>query len=345
MTFSAPSRPLKLESAGSGALAEQTHEPSRRLPDFFIVGHEKCGTTALYQMMAQHPQIYMSQIKEPRFFASELRSRFRRLGSGKLPLTLDAYETLFAAAGAEQCVGEASPSYLRSRAAASRIGEVQPDARIIAILREPASFLRSFHLQCLHNHVETQKDFGKAIALEDARRRGRRIPRFSQSPDALFYSDHVRYVEQLSRYRAAFPDEQILVLIYEDFRRDNAATLRRVLRFLDVDDDVAIEMADTEPLQGVRSLPLLQLGFALSIARRKAAASGGALRTLNARMPTPTSNDAFRAAWRRLVYTKPRGPDDQLMLELRRRFKGDVIALSDYLGRDLVTLWGYDNVD
>jgi hypothetical protein len=336
----------------SAEVAEPAEQPRRttgeglsgRVPDFFIVGHEKCGTTALYQMLSRHPQVFMSAIKEPRFFAPELRSRFRRLGTGRLPETLDDYLSLFAGARPDQRIGEASPSYLRSQTAASRIVEVQPNARIIAILREPASFLRSFHLQSVHNHVETQKSFAKAIALEPARRGGRRIPRFSQSPAALRYSDHVRYVEQLRRYHDAFGSERVLVLIYDDFRRDNEASVRRVLRFLDVDDTIPIGVTRTEPLDGIRSLSLLQLGLALSVARRKAATRTDFLGTLERLLPKPTRHDAFRATWRRAIYTTPREPDEALMLALRRRFKPEVVAASDYLGRDLVTLWGYDRI-
>ena len=283
----------------------------------------------------------MPEIKEPRFFAQELRSRFRRLGGGALPDTLAGYLSLFAAARPEQRAGEASPSYMRSRDAAARIAAVQPQARIIVILREPAAFLRSFHLQSVHNHVETQKDFAKALALEPARRQGRRIPRFSQSPPALLYSDHVRYVEQLRRYHEAFAPEQVLVLIHEDFRRDNEATVREVCRFLEVDDGVPIEVRRTAPLEGIRSVRLLQLGLALSIARRKAAAAGGFLKSVDRLLPTPTAHPAFRKRWRRAVYADPQPPDEQLMLQLRRRFLPEVRALSEYLGRDLVALWGY----
>src|SRR5207245_4635600 len=76
----------------------------------------------------------------------------------------------------------------------------------------------------------------KAVSLDEARREDRRIPKSSYWPSALIYSDRVRYVEQLRRYHAVFPREQVLVLIYEDFRRDNEAIVRRVLQFLEVDD-------------------------------------------------------------------------------------------------------------
>jgi len=298
------------------------------MPDFFIVGHPKCGTTALHQMLRTHPQIHMP-LKEPRFFAQELRSRYRRLGPRRLPETQIDYLRLFAAAGPDQLAGEASPQYLRSLTAAERIAAAQPSARIIAILREPASFLRSFHLQAVHNNVETQTDFAKAIRLEPARRAGRRIPLLSQAPQALFYSEHVRYVEQLRRFHAAFPAEQVLVLIYDDLRADNEGTVRRVLRFLGVEEQVKIELIQTERLRAVRSPALYRLGIAASLARRRL--FGGAPR-----------RERRSSLWHRLVYREQDPPDEELMRELRVRFKPEVVALSEYLGRDLVTEWGYD---
>jgi hypothetical protein len=295
-------------------------------------------------MLSRHPQIFMPEFKEPRFFAQELRSRFRRVGPGKLPNTLEQYARLFAAARADQCVGEASPLYLRSHTAAQRIAEATPAAKIIAILREPASYLRSFHLQCVHNHTETQTDFAKALALESKRREGKRIPPFSQSPPALLYSDQVRYVEQLKRFHALFPREQVLVLIYDDLRADNEATVRQVLRFLDVDDSWPVEAVETERLKGLRSLRLMQLRFAVSVARGRAAASGRALKALNALIPTLPRTGPVGRLRRRMAYGEPPPPDEALMLELRSRFKGEVVALSEYLHRDLVALWGYDQV-
>ncbi|TML00076.1 MAG: sulfotransferase [Actinobacteria bacterium] len=241
-------------------------------------------------------------------------------------------------------VGEASPLYLRSHTAAQRIAEVTPAARMIAILREPASYLRSFHLQCVHNHTETQRDLAKALALEPERRQGKHIPPFSQSPPTLLYSDHVRYVEQLKRFHAVFPREQVLVLIYDDLRADNEATVRRVLRFLEVDDSWPVEPVETERLKGVRALRLMQLRFAVSVVRRRAAASGPALKAVNALIPTLPRTGPVGRVRRRMTYGEPPPPDEALMLELRRRFKGEVVALSEYLGRDLVALWGYDRI-
>src|ERR1700733_5877159 len=97
----------------SGEEADSGHAGGR-VPDFFIVGHPKCGTTALYEMLRAHPQIYMPDFKEPWFFAHDMRPRFQPVRSGTVPDTLERYMSLFAAAAPGQRVGEASSSYLRS---------------------------------------------------------------------------------------------------------------------------------------------------------------------------------------------------------------------------------------
>jgi hypothetical protein len=346
-TAGAPSRvgePGDSRPSGEAHAQDTAVAAGRRVPDFFIVGHEKCGTTALYMMLRAHPQIYMPDLKEPRFFAPELRSRFRDRATEEVKRlhTLDGYLSLFDDARPEQMAGEASPNYLRSTTAAGRIAEVQPDARIIAILREPAAFLSSFHLQSVDTHLEEEPDFRKALALEDSRREGRNSPRRCHSPQALLYSEHVRYVEQLRRYHAVFPREQVLVLVYEDFRRDNEATARRVLRFLGLDEQVPLEPVETKPLQAVRSMRLHQLRQALWVARNNPAAAPRFWRILNALTPAHIRSDAAWALWRRLLHTTPPARDEALMLELRRRFKPEVVALSEYLDRDLVAEWGYD---
>ena len=150
-------------------------------------------------------------------------------------------------------MGRRPSVYLWSQTAAANIAALQPQARIVAILREPASFVRSLHLQMLQNHIETVKDLSKALSLEDARSRGKRIPRSCARPEALLYSEWVRYVEHLRRYHAAFPCEQVQALIYDDFRADNEQTARSVLRFLGVDDAVAIRAKEAIWIGALRS--------------------------------------------------------------------------------------------
>lgn len=322
-----------------------------RIPDFFIVGHEKCGTTALFNLLRQHPQIFMPDLKEPRFFyrdrlQPDAAEQSAGVGEDLRPRTLEAYLSLFVDAGLEQRAGEASPQYIRSHDAARLIAQVQPDARIIAVLREPTSLVRTFHLNNLLALVETERDLRKAIALEAPRRQGIDIPSGSRAPDRLFYCEHVRYVEQLRRFDSHFPAEQILVIIYDDFRADNDATLRRILRFLDVDDTYSFEpVGATRVRKAVRLPRLHRAALALQRARRRPAAAGRLSRTFDALTPGLLRSDAVENVLRRLVFAVPPPPDEQLVLELRRRFKPEVLALSEYLGRDLVREWGYERID
>src|SRR5256885_14184653 len=117
----APRGPVEGATVDTAAAPETAVR--RRFPDFFIVGHAKSGTTALYEMLRRHPQIYMPESKEPWFFARDMRRRFQPPGSPGAPETMDQYLALFADAGADQLVGEASSSYLWSRTAASAIAK------------------------------------------------------------------------------------------------------------------------------------------------------------------------------------------------------------------------------
>ena len=322
--------------------AERAGEASGRVPEFFIVGHPKCGTTALYEMLRRHPAIFMPDFKEPWFFASDMRPRFQPPRAGPAPTTIEEYTALFAGAREGQRVGEASSSYLWSRTAAEAIAEVQPDARIVAILREPASFLRSLHLQLLQTHVESVKDFRTAVSLEGERRAGRQIPRRSHRPQLLQYSEHVRYVEQLRRYHEVFGSEAVLVLIYDDFRRDNVATAQRVLELLDVSDAEPLRAVEANPSVHMRSQVLDEVVHAVSVGRGPAGrAAQGALKALT---PQRLRRGALRLTQRRVVHAAPPAADERFMDELRVRFKGEVVALSEYLGRDLVSVWGYDRI-
>jgi sulfotransferase family protein len=312
-----------------------------RIPDFFIVGHPKSGTTALYEMLKSHPQIYMPPGKEPWFFASELHERTPPRPEG-VARSLEEYSALFAAARPEQRVGEASALYLWSHTAAGAIARARSDARIVAVLREPASFLRSLHLQFLQTYIETESDLGKALALEPRRRAGQEIPRHTYWPQTLLYSGHVRYLEQLRRYTAEFPREQVLVLIYDDFRDDNEATVRKVLRFLDVDETAPIEGTEANPTVRPRSQRLNEAVHAISVGRGPVSlAVKGAIKAVT---PPKMRRGALEAVQRHVLYSDPRPADEQTMAELRARFRGEVEAVGEYLERDLIELWGYDRL-
>jgi hypothetical protein len=315
----------------------------KRVPDFFIVGSPRTGTTSLHRMLREHPQIYMPELKEPRFLEGELwrRPDPAMPRESLYPTTLEDYLALFDDAAPEQLAGEASPSYLWSALAASNIAELQPAARIVATLREPASFVRSFHLQCLRVGNEDEKDLRTAIALEADRREGKHVPRHARRPQELWYSQHVRYVEQLQQYRARFAPEQMLVLIYDDYLADSRGTVGRVLRFLGVDDELQVPVRKANQSVSVRSKHMQAMMQAIAAGRGPVPrAAHRALKTLAPRRV----RDRSGAIRERLLFNEPPAPDAELMIELRRRYKPEVVALSEYLDRDLVSLWGYDEL-
>lgn len=293
-------------------------------------------------MLRRHPQIYLPDRKEPRFFASDLPSPFQQQPSGKPAETYEDYLALFAAAGPDQLVGEGSTAYIWSHTAAGLIAEAQPAARIIVILREPASFLHSLHLQLLQHRSEEEPSLRKAIALEGARREGRSLTKVNERwPQVLMYTDRVRYVEQLRRYHEVFAREQVFVAIYDDFRADNEATVRAVQRFLGVDETALVQAMQANPT--VRRRVRLD-----ALVRNLTTGRGSLARTVRGTVklitPRRARSEALSLFQRRMLFAAARPPDQSLMLELRARFKPEVQALSEYLDRDLVTLWGYDKI-
>ena len=139
------------------------------LPNFFIVGAPKCGTTALYAYLAQHPDVFMSDPKEPHYFGSDLDFRYRRRPSDQ------QYRSYFAGAGDRRRIGEGSVWYLYSECAADEIGQAVPDARIIVMLRDPVEMIPSLHSQFVYNGHEDLA-LADALAAEEDRAQGRRIP-------------------------------------------------------------------------------------------------------------------------------------------------------------------------
>jgi hypothetical protein len=321
--------------------AEPASPPNEKVPNFFIVGHQKSGTTALYDMLRQHPQVYLPERKEPWFFAKELHEHTPPRPGGT-PKTLEEYLLWFKDAQPGQHIGDATPHYLWSRVAAKGIAEVQPNARIIAILREPASFLRSLHMQYVQTYIEPENDFRRALSLEKDRREGGYKSQYTYWPQMLQYAEYVQYVAQLKRFYEVFPANQILVLIYDDFKADNQTVTREVMRFIGVDDTFPVPVLTANPTVRVRSQNLNNLIHAISVGRGPVSLT--IKEAIKSVTPRQLRRRALFVAKDRILFSESSPLDESLVLELRKRFKEEVVALGDYLGRDLVTLWGYDNV-
>lgn len=295
-------------------------------PDVAIVGHPKCGTTALHEMLRQHPQLFLPALKEPWYFAPDVDVAFRR-PAPRRRLTWPEYEQLFRPAGPAQLRGEATTGYLVSQVAAGEIAAVNPAARVIAVLREPSAFVRSFHFELLKVERDRPENLRDALAAEVALPPDRRTEAF------------VRYTEQLRRFHRVFPSEQVLVVIYDDYRRDNAGTLRRILGFLGVDDRLAVDRTELNHARLVRA------PRAAALLHRVAAApgpvSGAVKQAVKTVVPRSTRRTALGALFRFASVPPPADEDGDLTAALRARFAPEVRELGDYLGRDLCALWGY----
>ena len=194
------------------------------MPNFLIIGAMKSGTTALYYYLEQHPQIYMSPVKEPNFFCSGARESWD-IESVK---RVRAYQYLFKGVSDEKAIGEASHCYLYEPQAVARIRQHLPDAKLVAILRNPVDRAYSHFLHMVRNGTEPLTDFVQAIREEETGA--------NQNRSVQDYVGRGRYYAQLKRYFDAFDRKQLKVYLYEDLTNAPIDTLQDTFRFLGVDD-------------------------------------------------------------------------------------------------------------
>lgn len=200
-------------------------------PNFFIAGAPKCGTTALYEYLMPHPSVFMPKVKEPHFFA-------RDLGTYRSVRTMDEYAGLFAESTPRHlAVGEASVYYLRSSVAIPGIREFNPDAKIIAMFRNPVDMVYSLHSQLLHVSEETVEDFETAWRLQERRSRGVDLPPKIRSPLLVQYTQVGQFGTQAERVLSAFPAAQVKLILLEDLAASPQRVYDEVVEFLGIPHD------------------------------------------------------------------------------------------------------------
>jgi len=293
-------------------------------PNLFIVGAPKCGTSSLHNYLDQHPQIFMTQqTKEPAYFCTDLR-----VNESRRTRDTHSYLALFAEARQEKCLGESTVWNLCSRAAARDIQAWDPAAKIIIMLRNPVDAMYSLHGQFLWSCNEDIVDFEQALAAEDDRHHGRRIPPEAHSPDGLLYTRVFSFAEQVARYYGVFPPDQIKVIIFDDFVKDTARVYRETLEFLGVDPAF---QATLEVVNPAKPAPL---AFNRFFARRPALRSA-----VHRFMPAALKRKLMELV-PRLTPTvdRPTRIDPELRGRLLPRFAADVEQLSKLLNQDL-THW------
>lgn len=219
-------------------------------PNFFIVGAPKSGTTSLHNYLSQHADVFMSVTKEPCFLAPDL------LSPGN-PQTEEEYLRCFLGHNSESRVGESTVFYLYSQLAARRIHDFEPNAKIIALLRNPVDMIASLHAQYLKTGQENISRLEDALESESDRSQGKRIPKgFRRPNDCLLYREIGKYSEQLKRYFHEFGRENVHVILFDDFLRDTTGEFAKVCKFLGISADFTPTFTIHNPAQTPRSVVL-----------------------------------------------------------------------------------------
>jgi hypothetical protein len=310
--------------------------------DFFIAGNSKSGTSALYFFLDQHPEVCMSSPKEPNFFATDF-CHDQDMGAFTRKSASD-YRGFFDDPTGTLLRGEASACYLYSKEAAANIAAHNPEAGIIAIFREPVSFLHSYHLQQLKNPVsegETVKDFETALALESDRRAGKSIPAGCLIPELLFYSERIKYTDHLARFYDHFSKEQVLVLLYEDFKADNQAIYKEILEFIGVAPDHQPTFRRHNVAQKLRSKTAQRFVHRLSHGN---GAWSGPKKLIKGLLPPFVRQFLLRTALKKFVFEPKDAVSPGLRQKLMEAFKPEVKRFGKLIGRDVEARWGYDSI-
>ena len=188
-------------------------------PNLFIVGAPRCGTTTLWSHLKEHPEIFMSREKELYFFDSDL------WGRPEWAPTVEQYLANFSSAGdLQKTIGEATPSYLRSKRAPTEIKSFSPEARIIIMLRNPLDVMYSLHAQALRYGTEPIGSFERALEA-DKNRQGR---------ESVGYWEFTDFPDQIKRYFNIFGRERVHVIVFDDLKKDLGSVCQGTLHFLDV---------------------------------------------------------------------------------------------------------------
>ena len=228
------------------------------MPNFLIIGAPKAGTSSIYAYLKQHPDVYMSPVKEPHFFMVE-NEKVNLRGPGdqerfkSAAYQLKEYQNLFSGVTNEIAIGEASTTYLGSQNACKNIKKYVPDAKLIAILRNPVDAAYASFLHLVRDGNEPIADFSKALAAE---------PERIQSNWGLIwrYQQRGLYYQQVKNYLDLFDQEQIKIYIYDDFKEKPELIIKDMFTFIGVDSNFKIDVSLRHNVSGMpRNLTLNKL--------------------------------------------------------------------------------------
>ena len=295
-----------------------------RIPNLFVVGAPKSGTSALFHHLGRHPDVYFPGRKEALYFG-----RDQEFLNQSRP-TLDGYLALFAGAESEKVVGEASTTYLYSQTAPHEIREFNPEARVVIMLRSPLEVMHAWHGEIVALGFEPIRDFAKALEAEPRRRAGHDLPNRRGLRHGLYYREIVRYADHVERYFGVFGRDRVRVIVFDDWVQDTRRAYEETLDFLELPPFAPDDLGVVNPSKRIRSARLHDLVAEPPRPLR---------RVLEAGVPGRV-RDAVRY-WLLTLNTRtgPRDPiDPELGQRLRVEVAPDIERLARLLGRDL-SMW------
>tara|TARA_B110000459_G_C16553755_1_gene468011 strand:- start:237 stop:1139 length:903 start_codon:yes stop_codon:yes gene_type:complete len=292
----------------------------QKKPNFIIIGAMKSATTSLYTYLKQHPDVFMTNIKEPMFFNNfQNNNNFKILGKKKNKITtFQQYYTLFDAVKNERAIGEASPAYISNEDCPRLIQQHLPHAKIIAVLRQPVARAYSNFLHARRAGREPIDDFETAFNKETERKTENWSPLYH-------YKGKGYYTEQLERYFTLFPKENIKVLIFEDLVKDPTKTTQEVFKFLNIDNSF---VPDTSKKSNVSGIPKGLFGLFIM-----------KLRYYNL-IPNIQFSNYLPGFIILLIFNSAYKKANLLAPELKKRlthtfYKEDILKLEKLIGKDL----------
>jgi len=228
------------------------------LPNFFIVGAPKAGTTSLFHYLDEHPEVFMSPVKEPNYFSyNEIVAQalyYVEKGVGDQ----GAYENLFQDASGAKAVGEASVSYLFYNNVGAKIHSLLPEAKIIIVLRDPTA--RAF------SHYLMDRRLGYVnVPFDDIVRQNSNHPLQN-----LYYQQSVllgMYYEQVKRYLELFGEKRVKIFLNDDLKTDTPGVVRSLFEFLEVDTSVNHDFSRKHNVYGKPRNFLVQYFYTKKILR------------------------------------------------------------------------------
>lgn len=288
-----------------------------KLPNFLIIGVQKAGTTSVYNYLRQHPQIYMSPVKETNFLEKDWEE-LPKSQKAKID-TFEKYCQLFEGVQNEIAIGEASPNYLfHYESSSKRIQRYVPNAKLIAILRNPAERAYSDYLM----HIRDAIGNGERTSLSD---------QIKFKANKSFVIRKGFYYTPLKHYFETFGKDKINVYLYDDLCKDSGEFMREMYRFVGVDDTFTPDVSKKAQVAQVPKSNWLNTLLRKQNPIRATIASGlRYILPLEARQNIRSSLIQINSQDKK---TAPLSPEErQQLLELYRE---DILRLQDLLQRDL----------